>query len=78
MPPNTATARLDLPDRHVDIDVIAKSLDGKRSGDGWRCHCPAHEDKRASLSLNISPEGKTLVRCHANCPQEAVIAARCS
>ena len=58
MRPNTAAPRLDLPDRHVDVGVIAKSLGGKRSGDGWVCHCPAHEDKRVSLSLNESSDGK--------------------
>ena len=59
----------------MDVDSIAKSLDGKRSGDGWLCHCPAHEDKRVSLSLNKSSDGKILVFCHTGCSQDAVIAA---
>ena len=75
MPPNTATAILDLPDRHVDVDSIVKSLDGKRSGDRWLCHCPVHEDENPSLSLNVSTEGKFLVHCFADYPQESAVSA---
>ena len=34
-------------------------------------HCPAHEDKRPSLSVSES-NGKILVKCHAGCSQTAV------
>ena len=75
MRPNTAAPRLDLPDRHVDVGVIAKSLGGKRSGDRWLCHCPVHEDENPSLSLNVSTEGKFLVQCFADYPQESAVSA---
>ncbi len=37
-------------------------------------HCPAHEDKKPSLSVSEST-GKILIKCHAGCSQMAVIDA---
>ena len=36
--------------------------------------CPAHDDREPSLSISEA-DGKVLVRCHAGCDQERVIAA---
>jgi hypothetical protein len=36
--------------------------------------CPAHDDRNPSLSIREA-DGKVLVRCHAGCPQQAVIDA---
>ena len=56
-----------------DIAAIAHALGGARkSGNGWVCRCPAHDDKHASLSLNIGADGKPLWKCHAGCAQDAV------
>jgi hypothetical protein len=46
-----------------------------RSGSGWSCRCPAHNDRNPSLSLNSGDDGKALIRCHAGCTVEAVCAA---
>lgn len=48
-------------------------------GGVWRmsqgqCHCPAHDDRTPSLALR-EKDGRTLVRCHAGCSQQAVIEA---
>src|SRR5262249_54533100 len=37
--------------------------------------CPAHDDRRPSLSIRDSNSGLVLVRCHAGCEQDHVIAA---
>jgi putative DNA primase/helicase len=58
----------------VTAESIAAALGGRRSGRGWSCKCPAHEDANPSLSI-AERDGKLLVRCHANCDQAAVIAA---
>ena len=49
---------------------------------GCRCrsenaltHCPAHDDRKPSLSATEADDGKALVKCHAGCSQDAVIAA---
>ncbi len=30
---------------------LAKRLGAKRSGKGWQARCPAHDDRKASLSM---------------------------
>ncbi|MGB6452671.1 MAG: phage/plasmid primase, P4 family, partial [Steroidobacteraceae bacterium] len=42
---------------------------------GSAARCPAHDDKQASLSISENRGGSALVKCHAGCSQEAVIAA---
>ncbi len=37
-------------------------------------HCPAHDDEHPSLSIS-EHNGKALVRCHAGCEQDTVVAA---
>jgi hypothetical protein len=56
-------------------ESIARHLGGaSKSGDNWSCRCPAHDDKRASLSITEKQDGKLLVHCHAGCDQTLVIA----
>lgn len=58
----------------VSAEDIARNLGGaKRSGDDWSCKCPAHEDKKASLSIGHGRDGKLVVHCHAGCSQSEVI-----
>jgi hypothetical protein len=45
------------------------------SGNGWRGHCPAHDDRRPSLSVCDGADGRVLVHCHAGCGAAAVTAA---
>ncbi len=59
----------------MSAESIAKALGGRKVGSGWMACCPAHNDREPSLSISAGDEGKVLVRCHAGCTQEAVIAA---
>jgi putative DNA primase/helicase len=48
-------------------------------GGRWYTHyglarCPAHEDRKPSLSITENSSGKLLVRCQAGCDQTEVIA----
>ena len=52
-------------------DVLARLEGAHRIGKGWMARCPAHEDSKQSLSIDLR-EGKILVHCHAGCLQEAV------
>ena len=52
--------------------VLARLEGVRRSGDGWTACCPAHEDRRASLSIGAGREGRALLTCHAGCPADAV------
>jgi len=55
-------------------EQIVRALGGHCAGTGWVAHCPAHNDRRPSLSIT-DREGKILVCCHAGCSQAEVIAA---
>ena len=54
---------------------IARALGGRRSGRGWVARCPAHRDRRPSLSIGEGGSGQVLIKCFAGCPQLAVIVA---
>jgi putative DNA primase/helicase len=54
---------------------IARALGGCKSGTQWIACCPAHDDRKPSLSICDADDGKVLVRCHAGCEQARVIAA---
>ena len=58
----------------MTAETIAKALGGRKAGSGWSARCPAHDDRTPSLSLRDNGEGKVLVRCHAGCDQDEVIA----
>lgn len=47
-------------------DVLNKLSGVKKLGDGWTAKCPAHEDKRASLSVGYEAD-TILLCCHAGC-----------
>ena len=59
----------------MNAETIAKALGGRKAGGGWMARCPAHDDREPSLSIRDADDGKVLVRCHAGCDQEQVIAA---
>ena len=59
----------------MNAETIAKALGGRKAGGGWTARCPAHDDRTPSLSIRDADDGKVLVRCHAGCDQERVIAA---
>src|SRR5262249_5582551 len=46
-----------------------------QGGNAWSARCPAHDDRRASLSVSIGEGGKVLLRCHAGCTAEAIVGA---
>lgn len=41
----------------------------------WVGCCPAHEDRSPSLSWTTGSDGRVLVKCHAGCETEAIVAA---
>ena len=59
----------------MNAEIIAKVLGGRKAGNNWVARCPAHDDREPSLSIRRADGGKVLVRCHAGCDQQQVIAA---
>lgn len=43
------------------------------SGGQYSAKCPAHEDKKASLSVSESQDGNILLNCHAGCQPETIL-----
>jgi putative DNA primase/helicase len=54
--------------------VLDRLRDVKQSGDGWTARCPAHDDGKASLSIEMGESGKVLLKCHAGCRTEDIVA----
>jgi len=51
----------------MEITEFLSLLKGvKKSVNGWVALCPAHDDKKQSLSVSLSNDGKILMKCHAN------------
>lgn len=42
------------------------------SGSGWSARCPAHDDRKPSLSITAGDDGRALLSCHAGCDVRAV------
>jgi len=42
---------------------------------GWHSLCPAHDDRKHSLSLKVADDGRLLVNCHAGCSYAEIKAA---
>ncbi len=54
--------------------TLTKALRGQWHGSYGMACCPAHDDRRPSLSI-AERDGKVLAHCHAGCDQEAVWSA---
>jgi len=57
------------------VENLVSRLHAKRSGEGWIAKCPAHDDRTPSLSISEGHEGRALIKCHAGCSTDDVIAA---
>ena len=69
---STATSR---PAERVLSALRARGLSPRRSGTGWSCRCPSHEDRNPSLSIGVGDDYRALLICHAGCTTESVVEA---
>jgi hypothetical protein len=61
----------------ADVQAILSKL-RKVKGAGhrkWSALCPAHADKKPSLSIGAGEDGKVLLHCHAGCDVKDIVAA---
>jgi hypothetical protein len=60
------------------MTALARFVDALEAGDcrprRGEARCPGHDDRRASLSYKEGQDGRVLVKCHAGCPLEQVLA----
>lgn len=56
-----------LPIDKVINALEARSCNPRKRDDQWQALCPAHEDRRPSLSVREGDDGRVLFNCHAGC-----------
>ncbi len=63
--------------KSTPIDRLIACLDSvKQTGNGrWIARCPAHDDKRPSLTIKETNDGTILLKCWAGCCAGDVVAA---
>ena len=61
----------------MTADSLLSRLDKpRRTGEGrWMARCPAHNDKRPSLTVRELPDGRVLLHCFGGCDAHAVVSA---
>jgi hypothetical protein len=58
------------------VEKLLPKLNGvKKTTNGWSACCPAHDDRRPSLSIAEGDDGTALVRCHAGCAMSSIASA---
>jgi hypothetical protein len=57
------------------VENLVERLHAKHSGKGWIAKCPAHDDRKPSLSINEGADGRALIKCHAGCDNTAILAS---
>jgi putative DNA primase/helicase len=57
------------------VENLVERLHAKRSGKGWIAKCPAHDDRKPSLSIDEGSDGRALLKCHAGCDNTAILAS---
>ena len=59
----------------VEAFVRQHFAKAKARGDGWEAKCPAHEDKRSSLSIAGGKNGCVLLNCFAGCDLDSIVSS---
>lgn len=59
---------------HPVENVLARLAGVHRNGSGATAKCPAHDDRRNSLSVGEGDEGRALLKCHAGCSSDEIVA----
>lgn len=64
-------------ERSEPVTLVLSKLESVRPrGEGqWMARCPAHDDRKPSLSVTLGDYGRVLLHCFAGCSFKAVLAA---
>src|SRR6266566_2391708 len=58
------------------LEQVLSQLKGVRTSmHGWRACCPAHADRKPSLSIGLGEQGQVLLKCFAGCSLEHIVEA---
>lgn len=59
-----------------NLDRLLSLLDSVRpSGSGYMARCPAHEDRNPSLKIDVGQNGGIVLKCFAECENDAILDA---
>ncbi len=53
--------------------ILAKLDNVQRSSTGHTARCPAHDDRKNSLSIGVGDDGRVLLHCFAGCTTERIV-----
>jgi hypothetical protein len=57
------------------VELVLSRLENvKKNGTGHTARCPAHDDQHSSLSIGAGHDGRALLKDHAGCPPERIVA----
>jgi len=55
-------------------ELLSSLAKVRRMGnDRWLAACPAHQDRKPSLSIRETPDGRVLLHCWTGCSVEAIL-----
>lgn len=57
------------------VSVLDRLMGVRKVGDRYIARCPAHQDRRPSLTVRELADGRVLMHCFAGCETEAVLSA---
>lgn len=60
---------------NVETRVHQLFPDAQQAGSGWIARCPAHDDRKPSLSIGVGEDDRLLLHCHAGCTVGAICSA---
>ena len=64
------------PSSSPALEQVLSQLKGVRTSmRGWRACCPAHADRKPSLSIGLGEHGQVLLKCFAGCSLEHIVEA---
>lgn len=56
------------------LENVINKLEGvSQQGNSYQALCPAHDDKKPSLSIATGDDGRVLLHCHAGCKTEDIV-----
>lgn len=56
-------------------ELVLPRLDGvRKTGGGFEARCPAHEDRKASMSVGPGRDRPVVFHCHVGCPPDDILA----
>jgi putative DNA primase/helicase len=69
-------ARGDLGPEENPLDKVLSRLKGlRKTKKGHEALCPAHDDQKPSLSVDVGSDGRVLLNCFAGCEVRDIVAA---